>query len=148
MTKIGQTKVYLSDYQKVYGNLNHLVQDLTYRREVSMKIKFISITAILLLLSIQISSAPTSLMKIKSMDVNKDKRITLEEYENNILERFSSFDGDGNGMISLDEFMLMSSKRFEKIDLNSDDIIEKKELRKASKKIKRSIKKKRKESKK
>ena len=113
-----------------------------------MKIKFISITAILLLLSIQISSAPTSIMKIKSMDVNKDKRITLEEYENNILERFSSFDGDGNGMISLDEFMLMSSKRFEKIDLNSDDIIEKKELRKASKKIKRSIKKKRKESKK
>ena len=89
-----------------------------------MTINYISITTILFLLSWQISSAPTSIMQIKKMDVDKDKRITLEEYENNIIKRFRSFDDDGDGVISMDEFMSMSSQRFERVDLNSDEIID------------------------
>merc|ERR1711904_425997 len=68
----------------------------------------------------QLYSAPSMLGQIHLLDTNNDKEISLEEFNEESLNRFKNYDADNDGLITQEEFLSALSKRFKNIDTNSD----------------------------
>ena len=82
----------------------------------------------------QLYSAPSMLGQIHLLDTNNDKEISLEEFNEESLNRFKNYDADNDGLITQEEFLSALSKRFKNIDTNSDGSIDRKEIKKTIKK--------------
>ena len=90
-------------------------------------------TLLIGLLSFKVSTAPDISGQFKEMDIDKDRSISLKEFNSNTLNRFRLMDLDSDGTLSKDEFLVSSNLRFEKMDLNSDGVLKIREIRKGLK---------------
>ena len=74
------------------------------------------------------------------MDTDGDEQLSLRELRNDRtwLSRFTWFDSNGNGRISIDEYEAKGMARFSMLDTNGDGSITLAELRAITKAAKRS----------
>ncbi len=98
-----------------------------------MKLKYFFGTLLIGLLSLKVSTASNKSGQLHEMDIDKDRSISLEEFNSNALNRFSLMDLDSDGTLSKNEFLASSNLWFEKMDLNSDGALETREIRKGLK---------------